>query len=234
MKPTAKQKGRSNPAPKHRGRQAAESAAAALVGGVIAGPAGVAIGAAAPRLVDAGKDRVGDRSRTKGTRGRRRSAGGVETDLTPVKPRPKRILLPLDFSEPSKRVTQLAREWMKFFGAHLYVLHVVEPVPFMTGFPAVPIPLSDREVEEKAKAALERLAARAFPERKNVSLLVRRGKAYDEIVAAARNLKIDLIIIPTHGHTGLGKILLGGTAERVVRHAPCAVLTVRQHARQKR
>jgi nucleotide-binding universal stress UspA family protein len=57
--------------------------------------------------------------------------------------------------------------------------------------------------------------------------LVRRGPAYSQIVAAARDLNADLIILATHGYTGLKHVLLGSTAERVVRHAPCPVLTVR-------
>lgn len=63
-----------------------------------------------------------------------------------------------------------------------------------------------------------------------VSVEVRRGAAHDQIVAAARDLKSDIIIIATHGRTGFNHVLLGSTAERVVRHAPCPVVTLR-HAR---
>ncbi len=58
---------------------------------------------------------------------------------------------------------------------------------------------------------------------------MRLGSAYHEICAAAKDEEVDLIIIATHGHTGLKHVVLGSTAERVVRHAPCPVLTVRVH-----
>jgi nucleotide-binding universal stress UspA family protein len=63
-------------------------------------------------------------------------------------------------------------------------------------------------------------------------LLVRQGRAFHEIAEAARTLKSDLVIISTHGFTGVKHALLGSTAERVVRHAPCPVLVVRQRERQ--
>jgi nucleotide-binding universal stress UspA family protein len=58
--------------------------------------------------------------------------------------------------------------------------------------------------------------------------VVRLGHPYQEITDAARELKVDLIVISTHGYTGLKHVLLGSTAERIVRHAPCPVLTVRE------
>jgi nucleotide-binding universal stress UspA family protein len=62
--------------------------------------------------------------------------------------------------------------------------------------------------------------------------LVRNGRSFHEIVSAARSLKSDLIVISTHGRTGLSRALLGSTTERVVQHAPCPVLVVRPNERE--
>lgn len=146
-------------------------------------------------------------------------------------PNPKRILVPLDFSEPSKRAACFAREWAKRFGAHIYLLHVVEPVTFLAGLEDLPIALSQRDVAQTAKIALERIAQSELPDITPVSVLVRKGRAYDQIVKTARSFKIDLIIIPTHGYRGLEWAMMGSTAERVVRFAPCPVLTVRRRGK---
>jgi len=145
--------------------------------------------------------------------------------------RPKRILVPLDFSDPSKRAMRLAGDWAQLFGAQIYLLHVIEAAPFLSGLEDAPLALPRRDLAESANETLAALASVELPEGTKVSVLVRRGKAYDQIVAAAASLKIDLIIIATHGYTGLDKMLLGSTAERVVRYAPCPVLTVRRRRR---
>jgi nucleotide-binding universal stress UspA family protein len=142
-------------------------------------------------------------------------------------PHPKRILVPLDFSEPSKRAACFAREWAGLFGAHIYLLHVIEPATFLSGWEDSPLAMPKRDLAQAAKKALERIARGELPDKLPVSVLVRNGKAYDQIVKTAKSLKIDLIIIPTHGYRGLERAMLGSTTERVVRLAPCPVLTVR-------
>jgi nucleotide-binding universal stress UspA family protein len=154
-----------------------------------------------------------------------------QTADTWADPHPKRILVPLDFSEPSKRAARFAREWAKLFGAHIYLLHVIEPATFLSGLEDVPIAMSRHDVAQTAKSALEKIARGELPKTTPVSVLVRKGKAYDQIVKTARSLQIDLIIIPTHGYQGLERAMLGSTAERVVRLAPCPVLTVRRRSR---
>jgi len=80
------------------------------------------------------------------------------------------------------------------------------------------------------KAAEEKLAEqrrRIGAQRVEVRVMTRLGRPYVEITEAARDTKADMILLATHGHTGLKHVLLGSTAERVVRHAPCPVLTVR-------
>jgi len=90
-----------------------------------------------------------------------------------------------------------------------------------------PMVLSDKEIAERAESELQRLAQRELQEM-SAKTLVRIGKPFNEINEAANELKADLIIISTHGYTGLKHTLLGSTAERVIRHAPCAVLVVRK------
>ena len=79
-----------------------------------------------------------------------------------------------------------------------------------------------------ATERLARLAQEQVPAQFRANTLVRVGKPYHEITSAARELNIDLIVISTHGYTGLKHVVLGSTAERVIRHAPCPVLTVRE------
>ncbi|HRI12623.1 MAG TPA: universal stress protein [Verrucomicrobiota bacterium] len=140
----------------------------------------------------------------------------------------KSILVPIDFSPPSKQALDYAVSFAKQFQAKLTLLHVFEPIAtpdFAASFPLV------REYDElmaSAKRELDRLAKTAgIPAETVAATEVRFGRSFHEIADAARALKIDLIIISTHGYTGLKHALLGSTTERVVRHAPCPVLVVR-------
>lgn len=150
------------------------------------------------------------------------------TNETWADPNPKRILVPLDFSEPSKRAVCFAREWAARFGARVYLLHVIEPTSFMSDLDESPLVMPKHDIAQAAKNALTRLAEEDLGKKTPVSVLVRKGKAWDEIVKTAKTLKIDLIIIPTYANQGLERIILGSTAERVVRYAPCPVLTLRR------
>ena len=154
----------------------------------------------------------------------------TKPNVKPANPRESRfktIIVPTDFSKISIQALPCAREFAKEFGAHLVLLHVVEKAPFIAGLEANPLVLSEKEIVEKAKMELRHLA-RTELEGISVDTLVRTGKAFNEINQAASELNVDLIIISTHGYTGLKHTLLGSTAERVVRHAPCAVMVVRR------
>lgn len=142
----------------------------------------------------------------------------------------RRILVPLDFSPPSRRALRFAREWAVRFGSEICLLHVIEPMTAVASFGPVPaaVPPVTVDFREQARAELGRLAREEFPASVQVSVQLRDGSAYDQIAAAARDWQADLIIIATHGRTGLTHALLGSTAERVVRHAPCPVLTLRR------
>lgn len=138
----------------------------------------------------------------------------------------KTVIVPTDFSKTSIEALKYAREFAEEFGARLVLVHVVEKPPFIAGVETNVLALSEKEIVANAKNELGILADREL-EGVSVEITVRKGKAFDEINELASESKADLIIISTHGYTGLKHTLLGSTAERVVRHAPCAVLVVR-------
>ncbi len=140
----------------------------------------------------------------------------------------KSILVPVDFSVASEKALAYAVPFARQFGAKLTLLHVVEPIATPDFAKSFPVALADDQVMAGCKRHLERVVSDLEIKPKLMEkVLVRRGRAFNEIADAARTLKVDLIIISTHGYTGLKHALLGSTAERVVRHAPCPVLVVR-------
>jgi universal stress protein A len=141
----------------------------------------------------------------------------------------RRILVPIDFSDHSKKALQYAIPFAEQFKASIDLLYVVEPAIYpadfsfgQVGFPAVEDELRQRGAEE-----LEGLIKREIDARVIARSSVRTGKAAYEIEQYAGEESIDLIIIATHGHSGVEHVLFGSTAEKVVRHAPCPVLVVR-------
>jgi nucleotide-binding universal stress UspA family protein len=139
----------------------------------------------------------------------------------------KQILVPVDFSESSDKALRYAAGFAQQFRSRITLLHVIQPMvyPADFGYPPTVVDTLDQAVRIQIE---ERLTALASQGPAKMETLVRLGQPYFEIVAAAKDLNADLIIISTHGRTGLTHALLGSTAERVVRHAPCPVLTVRQ------
>src|SRR5829696_3185363 len=136
----------------------------------------------------------------------------------------KVIVVPIDFSAESKKALRYACKLAEQFGAVLRLIHVVEPVPFLNDLTNVPLSRSDRDIAKEAFVKLQALAQDEIDELIPIYPEVRVGKPYREIVGAAKLLGVDLIVIATHGHTGLKHALLGSTAERVVQYAPCPVL----------
>ena len=142
----------------------------------------------------------------------------------------KSILVPVDFSPASKRALEYAVGVASQFKATLTLLHVVEPVATPDFAASFPLALEDESLMAAAKRQLEQTVKAARVPRGMVEkVLVRFGRSFHEIADAARTRKADLIIISTHGYTGLKHALLGSTTERVVRHAHCPVLVVRQN-----
>lgn len=155
---------------------------------------------------------------------------GAPGNETPMPFRLRKILVPVDFSEYSSKALEYALSFAAQFQASLILLHVVEPTVYPENYMVLP-PALDEINQAMIKAGQDRLEAlrrEQVGDRAPAEAVVRVGRAYFEIAEAARALDTDMIIIATHGYTGLKHVLLGSTAERVVRHAPCPVLTVRQ------
>jgi nucleotide-binding universal stress UspA family protein len=141
----------------------------------------------------------------------------------------KRILCPTDFSESAAHALTYATSFAQQYGATIYLLHVIEPI---TVVPALYLdPTMTYEDRPDLMETIGQLLNEAIPEevraKVEVKQMIRRGAPFLEIVRAAREESVDLIVIATHGRTGLAHVLLGSTAERVVRKAPCPVLTVK-------
>jgi nucleotide-binding universal stress UspA family protein len=143
----------------------------------------------------------------------------------------KRILVPVDFSDTSLHALDYAIEFGKPFKAALTVLFVVEPVYYATPAdlygPAADLGALLEEQRRIGKEQLARLAADLKKRRVPAQTVLQTGTAYQVITDAARKVKADLIVLGTHGRTGFTHLLLGSVAERVVRTAPCPVITVR-------
>jgi universal stress protein A len=136
-----------------------------------------------------------------------------------------RILVPVDFSELSVAALPQARLFAKNFRAELILLHVIEtyPIDYVVGLPESK--QLHASLAERARRELQKLTVHLLGLKPRS--LVRWGKPFQEIVSAAQELDVDMIVLTTHGHTGLKHVYLGSTAERIVRHAHCPVLVVR-------
>jgi universal stress protein A len=142
----------------------------------------------------------------------------------------KRILIPIDFSGDS-------RDFAKPFGAELCVLYVVEPIYYAT--PAdmyATSPNIAMLIDEQRRIGaqqLARIAADLKRQGERVRTFQKTGSAAQCIVDTATSLKAGLIVMSTHGRTGLAHVLMGSVAEKVVRTAGCPVLTVRREAAKR-
>ena len=143
-----------------------------------------------------------------------------------TEPSVQRILATTDFSIESHAGLRCAMALAEQLKAAVNLLHVVEVPSRMSGMEAVFLARKDSDVLAVARKELGILAERECKGIVTVTCSVHSGKPVHEITAAAEGDAADLIVIATHGHTGAEPILLGSTAERVVRHAPCPVLTV--------
>jgi nucleotide-binding universal stress UspA family protein len=143
----------------------------------------------------------------------------------------KRILLPTDFSDPSANAARYAQALAETFRAALIVMHVIEE-PYLYGWVppeggALATPFLREEVEARAWERLRQVIPEADRAKCDADLVMRTGSPFVEICRYAREQQIDLIVMGTHGRGPLAHMLMGSVAERVVRKAPCPVLTVR-------
>ncbi len=144
----------------------------------------------------------------------------------------KKILAPVDFSPASEQALRYAVSFAKQFQAALTLVHVVQVNYGVGELGMVDVPMLETQIRENASKRLDALAQDEIPRKFSVETAVLTGRPATEIVRLAREKDVDLIILATHGHTGLKHVFLGSTAENVVRHAPCPVLTVREQERE--
>jgi nucleotide-binding universal stress UspA family protein len=143
----------------------------------------------------------------------------------------KKILFCTDFSENSSPARSKAVEFAKAFGAELFIVHVVNSR--LLGYPSfenklpVDLALLERNIQEGAQEELESAAAECRKKVSSVKTLLLTGSPAEEIVRFADDHSVDVIVMGTHGWTGIRHLILGSTAENVVRSARCPVLTVR-------
>lgn len=143
----------------------------------------------------------------------------------------KTILVPTDFSDPSQIAVRYGKAFADSFGAALHLVYVVDSASMVAwGSPdgAVGVPLGVyEEAEQQARAHLQAVLTEDERTRYRAVQAVLTGSPFVEIVRYAKRCEIDLIVMGTHGRGPIAHMLMGSVAERVVRKAPCPVLTVR-------
>jgi nucleotide-binding universal stress UspA family protein len=146
----------------------------------------------------------------------------------------KVILLPTDFSESARHALTYGMSFAREYGARLVLLHVVENLTVGYASDLFPVPMAEvfQEISGYARAELAKLGAEVREKEVDVEEQVVQGKPSAEIIRFAAEKGVDMIVLGTHGKGMLDQALFGSTTERVVRRAPCPVLSVRlaEHA----
>ncbi len=144
---------------------------------------------------------------------------------------PKAILVPTDFSAFSEKAFRKSLDIARYFAARIHVLHVARPLPLVVGdywFDEPSVKRIQADIEKASRNEIGSFVGK-FPDAKGVSIEpdVQSGVPYEQIVKDAAEKRIDLIVMAARGKTGIKEHLLGGTADRVIRHAAWDVLIVR-------
>ena len=140
------------------------------------------------------------------------------------------ILVPTDLSECSVAASIQARQLAAKFGAQVHVIYVLDDSPAMVPEPMAYAGLPDiASLRKSMTESLEKWTNEHFGDTSDTVRVMKTGTDFVEILRYAEDFKIDLIVIGSHGASGLEHALLGSVAARVVRRAPCPVLTVRPH-----
>lgn len=138
-----------------------------------------------------------------------------------------RILVPVDFSPNSRKAVDYATAFARQFGATITFLHVIQVNYAYGEFGAIDFTALEREMRAGAEKELSGLLASTTAAGLQAASIIREGSPAKVIADVARELQSDLLVISTHGYTGLRHVLMGSIAEHVVRYAPCPVLVVR-------
>lgn len=144
----------------------------------------------------------------------------------------KKILYPTDFSEGSSVAVPYVKDLASKYGAKVYVLHVVYDVAKSSGWylPTVDLESFFSEIHASAEKGLDRFVSETMGSIPGIEKAVVSGLPFEEIIRYVREKGIDLVVMGTHGRSGIDRVLFGSTAARVVRSAPCPVMTVRMPA----
>ncbi len=141
----------------------------------------------------------------------------------------KTILFAVDFSQSSDYAFQFALSLAKKYDARLLIIHVINEPVDLRGFyvPHISFEKLEQEIEVGAKKMMEKFCRTQIKDYSKYESFIVPGIPYDEIIKKAQEQSADLILMGTHGRTGLDHVLFGSTAEKVVRKSPVPVMTVR-------
>ena len=146
----------------------------------------------------------------------------------------KTVLFPTDFSTGARAAMDYALSLAKDYNARLILLYVIQDISIAEWYIPSSISATDlvEDMQKSAGKEMEKWGAEASAKVKDVEKMVVRGVPFVEIIRTAKEKKADMIVIGTHGRTGIDHMLFGSTAEKVVRKSPCPVLTVRIAGRE--
>jgi nucleotide-binding universal stress UspA family protein len=140
----------------------------------------------------------------------------------------KNILCPIDYSVYSEKALHYATEFAEKYQAKLYLLHVLDLRIYDMDEPELyGVNIADEEMINTLKERLCKCVREDTKGKVSIEPVVVQGVPFAEIIRAARDYNIDIIVLGTHGRTGISHAIMGSVAEKVVRKAPCPVLTVR-------
>jgi universal stress protein A len=145
----------------------------------------------------------------------------------------KKILCPIDFSEFTNEIIEYALDITKRYNAELHLIHIIPNLNYFTPYESFFTPenliVVERNMETEVNKDFDKIMKTiGIPVKK----VIRTGAAFVEIIDYVKSESIDLIVIGTHGRTGIEHILIGSVAEKVVRKSPCPVLTIRPKSKQ--
>jgi len=146
----------------------------------------------------------------------------------------KTILFPTDFSQGARAAMDYAISLAKDYEAKLLLLYVIQDISIAEWYIPSSISVADlvEDMQKSAAKEMEKWGNEAAQRVTSVERMVVRGVPFVEIIRTAKEKDADLIVIGTHGRTGIDHMLFGSTAEKVVRKSPCPVLTVRMAGKE--